>query len=384
MSLAVELATAGATGWIAVHTAICGVAMARALRPRPRPQPSTAANVLLVRPCTGDDPHLVAALRSTGALETRGTLRIVFTVESRSDAAWPIIEGVAEELRDAGADATATVTPTQAYNRKVGQLAAATNETDADVVLCVDADVDLSGFDLDAFIAPLSDASGLGAVWAPPVEVAAPQTWGDRASAAVLGASLHAFTLLGELDEAGLVGKTFALRTDALRSTGGFVQLTRHLGEDMELARRLRIHGWGSRMHRTPVRSIAAHRPLRGVLARYTRWLWVIRAQRPALLASYPLLLAATPLLLMVTAALSAFAPTWGLALAAVVLGTRIAVAFTAARPRGRRLQAVTLDWALSDAVLLLAFIRALGKPEVSWRSKTLRIDRDGRLTATP
>jgi GT2 family glycosyltransferase len=43
------------------------------------------------------------------------------------------------------------------------------------------------------------------------------------------------------LDPHGLVGKTFAVRLDALRDTGGFGELVHHVGEDMELARPLRL-----------------------------------------------------------------------------------------------------------------------------------------------
>ena len=117
------------------------------------------------------------------------------------------------------------------------------------------------------------------------------------------------------------------------------------------------------------------------VLARYTRWLWVIRAQRPSLLLSYPLLLAAAPLLLVLLALLAMAAPLWGLGLGAVVLATRIAVALGAAHPRGRK-AAVLHEWLLADLVMLLAFARALGKPEVSWGDRTLRLGAGGRLSA--
>ncbi len=383
MTPLVQLATAGVTGWVAVYTAICGVALVRAARSRtplsatPGPWPS----VLLVRPCTGDDATLELALRSTAQLQYSGELHIRLCVESRVDPAWPHVRRVASWLRDQGLDARAIVAPTSAYNRKVGQLAEVTRDADEDVVVCVDADVDLGGFCLDGLIAPLSSES-VAAAWAPPVEVGALQGMGDRASAAVLGASLHAFNLLGELDRGGLVGKTFAVRADALRAIGGFDGLTEHLGEDMELARRLREQGRTTTMHRSPVRAIGSARSMSTVLARYTRWLWVIRAQRPSLLWSYPLLLAAAPILLGMLVLLSPAAPLLFLGLGALVVTTRIAVALAAAGPRGRKVAAVTYEWILADAILLLAFARALGKPEVSWRDRTLRLDSGGRLSA--
>ena len=379
MTPAVQLATAALTGWTAVYAAVSSVALLRAARPHRVQQVPAAPEVLLVRPCTGNDATLEPALRSTAALRHRGPLRVVLTVDRRDDPAWPHVRRAALWLRERGVNAQAVLAPTSAYNRKVGQLAEVTRETTAPIVMCVDADVDLSNFDLDAFVAPLASAPQ-AAVWAPPVEVGALAGLGDRASAAVLGASLHAFTLLGELDEGGLVGKTFAVRTDALREVGGFDGLTHHLGEDMELARRLRERGWLTTMCRTSVRAIGSGRSLSGVLTRYTRWLWVIRAQRPSLLTSYPLLLAAAPLLLAALAVLGLLAPAWGLGLATLVLLTRVAVATGAAMPRGRVLSAATFEWLLADAVLLLAFVRVFGRPQVQWRGRTLRLNPGGRL----
>jgi len=380
----VGLATTALTAWVAGYSTTCGVALVRAARSRApmaasdRPTPS----VLLVRPCTGGDATLELALRSTAKLQYGAPLQIRLCVESRDDAAWPPVCRAAHWLRDRGHDAQAVVASTQAFNRKVGQLAEVTRDTAQDVVVSVDADIDLDGFPLNNLLAPLSSDS-VAAVWAPPVEVGALQGWGDRASAAVLGASLHAFNLLGELDRGGLVGKTFAVRSDALREVGGFDGLTAHLGEDMELARRLRERGWRTGMIRHSVRAIGSARSMAGVLARYTRWLWVIRAQRPSLLFSYPLLLAAAPILLVLLGLLATVAPVWSLGLGALVLASRIAVAVAAAGPRGRRVDAVTHEWLVADLVLLLAFGRALGKPEVSWRDRTLRLGPGGRLRAS-
>ncbi len=379
----VQLATAGMTAWVAVYATTCGVAIARAARSRApvRTTDGPEPSVLLVRPCTGDDATLEPALRSTAELRYGGPLQIRLCVESRDDPAWGPVCRAAQWLREQGQDAEAVIAATNAHNRKVGQLAEVTRDAEHDVVVCVDADVDLSGFGLDALLAPLrSDA--VAAVWAPPVEVGALQGVGDRASAAVLGASLHAFNLLGELDPGGLVGKTFAVRSDALREIGGFDGLTEHLGEDMELARRLRQRGWTTTMLRSSVRAIGSARSMADVLARYTRWLWVIRAQRPALLLSYPLLLAAAPILLVLLTLLATLAPLWSVSLGAIVLSTRIAVALAASAPRGRRVAAATHEWLLADVVLLLAFARALGRPSVSWRDRTLRLGPGGRLSA--
>jgi len=375
------LAAAGLAVWTAAYVGTCAVALwgARAQTTSLDLPASPMPTVLLIRPCTGDEASLEPALRSTAALAGVSGLAVRLTVDDADDPAWPIVRRVAVWLRERGLDARAEVARTQALNRKVGQLAVATRRTRAEVVMVVDADVDLSTFDVRSFLAPL-DVPRVGAVWAPPVEVGPVCTFGDRTSAAILGASLHAFTLLGALDPHGLVGKTFAVRTNALRQLGGFEALDRMLGEDMALASRLRRGGWGTRMHCTPVRAVAHQRSMASVLARYTRWLWVIRAQRPHLLSSYPLLLAAAPLLFVAFAVLWPFAPAWAAALPLIALSTRCAVAFAASGPRGRRAAAVGWEWLLADLVLLAAFARVFKTPTVRWRGRMLRLGTGGML----
>lgn len=374
-------ATAGLLSvWSAGYVGTCGTALWRARRRVPQPQATDAPSVLLVRPCTGTPPSLRRALRSTSRLAYRGRLRVLLSVDSPRDPAWPEVRRAARRLRDDGLDAHAVLAPTEASNRKVGQLATLTGDATEDVVVCVDADVHLTGFDLGALLAPMEHDRSCAATWAPPVEVGRPKTLGDRASAAILGASLHAFPLLGGLDPGGLVGKLFAVRTAALQAVGGFAALSAHLGEDMELARRLRARGWHTRMYPGTARALAGGRSLASVVERQTRWLWVIRAQRPRLLASYPLLFAASPLLLGTLVALAVFLPGWAGVLSALVLGARLAVAGRASAPRGRWRAALTFEWLLADALLLIAFVRVLGARRVSWGGRTLELGRDGRL----
>src|SRR6185369_9556499 len=106
------------------------------------------------------------------------------------------------------------------------------------------------------------------------------------------------------------------------------------------------------------------------VLARFARWLMVIRAQRPALLASYPLLFFATPLILVSAAILGRGAPRLAAAAAMLAILSRIAVAPTAARATGRsmHLGRAIVASTLADALLAAAFVRALLSRRVVWR----------------
>lgn len=372
-------------------TSVYGVGRAAWTRLR-RPQINTDSiphpsplRILVVRPCAGSEPGLDRALLSLSFARSSHPVACRFAVAGASDPAALPAANAASALRGAGIDATVVFTSADAPNHKAAQIEAvlAHEREPFDVLVVADSDVDLTAFDLDALLAPLLADASVGAVWAPPVETGPLTGGGDRASRALLSASLHAFTILGALDGAGLVGKLFAVRPDAIRATGGFAPMTRVLGEDMELARRLRVAGRTVKVAPVVARSLKTGRSWRGSVDRYARWLAVIRAQRPHLLASYPLLFFATPLVLLTSALLAPFSPALSLAAASVAVLTRLLVACAARALAGARFAPFTsmVDAALADTLLAHAFVRSLATRTITWRGRTLTIDRRGVLS---
>jgi len=294
------------------------------------------------------------------------------------DAAAPACQSATDELEEAGYDALTRVTGALGPNRKADQLGRALRlETQShDIVVVADSDVFLDVRSLAAVLGPVERGEA-DVCFLPPVETV-PQTWADQASAAVLDGSLHAFAVLSQLDPRGMVGKLFAIRSDALRAVGGFESLVGSLGEDMLLARRLTEGGRRLVMGAVAAESRASGRSLHGVILRYARWIAVIRAQRPGLLPSYPLLFASTPSLLALSAmALVAEGPVAWLAFSAVV-AARAWVFLIARRlshrPPGFSSQTVrALFFAfVSDFVLLAAFVRAMVWRQLTWRGISL------------
>lgn len=406
---AAELAAGGLGLWTASWVGLTGLAMGRAraaqrktVSTEARPEPGRL-RVHLIRPCAGVDAHLEHNLTSLlrARIPADVELRVTLCTGRVDDDATAVCERVAGFLRKRGVEAQAfnfALGP-DVLNQKVGQLARASTMFEADVIANVDSDVDLSDFDFEALFgalrgAPQAEAHGerIGAVWAAPVEVS-PQTAGDRASAALLSASLHAFTLVAALDPDSFVGKCFAVRSDALAATGGFAAYSGWLGEDMELCRRLGQAGY--RCHRAPdlVASTASKRSMEQVLDRYARWFAVIKWQRPHLLASYPFLFFAALLLAPAWAGLAAVAAATGaqsVALAAlatlvVVVGWRTLFAkqsiALSQHPRSAPQSAGALSRALlADLTIARAFVRCLRVREVVWRGRRLRMRRGGRL----
>jgi ceramide glucosyltransferase len=188
----------------------------------------------------------------------------------------------------------------------------------------------------------------------------------------VLGATLQAFPLLAALDHSGMVGKLVAVDRKTLDEIGSFDALVGSLGEDVELASRLRARGAS-----IVVAGVARSRPrgvdLRRALERFVRWLLVVRAQRPWLLVTYPLFFfPAIPCALLALAS----GGVAGRISASLFLLARVSVA-SSAIPRVLRetsaLEAV-LEGLAGDAMLAVAFARVLASPRVRWAGAALRV----------
>ena len=372
-----------ALAWSGVVAAIEIEAIRRAIVPKqlglPRP---TRTWALVIRPCAGLEPELDRTLASLAEASRSFQVRCRFALENALDPALPAAERAVAILVAKGIDARVVLTSAEGPNRKAAQLAAvmAREIEPFDVILVADSDVDLAATDLDALVAPLSIAGGPDAVWAPPTEHGAAQTLADRASAALLGASLHAFPLLAGLDPRGLVGKLFAVKRGALEEIGGFDALTAHLGEDMEIARRLLAGGRSIGVAKAIARSLAGGRTWDQAVGRFARWLGVIRAQRPLLLVSYPALFFATPAIVAIATIAAPASPRVALAAAAIAVVSRLAVALAAARASGRPvgLGRAVVESMLADLLLAAAFMRCLRTRRIVWRDSVLTIERTG------
>jgi ceramide glucosyltransferase len=340
--------------------------------------------VLLVRPCAGDEPGLVENLTSVARSSHSVRVDVVMGVSSEDDAALPHVRRAAQRLRAGGMHVEVDVVPPRGPNRKASILSGLVESRlhGYAVVISADSNVDLEGVDLDRLVAPLQAGGGVGVVWAAPAEEPADRGAGNRASQAVLCGSLHAFGILSAMDRGAMVGKLFAVSREALVCTGGFGALTRYLGEDMEMARRVREAGLEVRASSQVVRSHPAPRALSEVVARHARWMAVIRAQRPWLLVTYPLMFASTPPLLLL-AGIGAFWSPW-VALVGLGLGLagRLLVGLGARLFSGQSWNPLRglVDLVLADLVILWALGRVLSTRRVQWRGRRLLIDRRGRL----
>ena len=360
--------------WLATLLVItCRVSM----RPRACVAPAPAPRYTLVRICGGPEPHLTRNL--TSALRVRGAAPThVVLVVPHDDPQRAAVEAACRALLAHGCAARVLATNVVGANHKVAQLAATfARWPEHDDIVSADGDVDLTDYPMDALRAALQ-APGVAAAWAPcaeKVDANAPAS-----AAAVLSSSLHCFALLGRLDGGGMVGKLWAVRRACLLRAGGFASLVNTLGEDMELARRFMAMGLRVVMAKHSAWCRPAPRPWRAAVARYARWFWVIRAQRPHLLLTYPLWLFGTSGLVALCACQAMRWPWQAAGVACLALLLRLALAAIARRAIGAPYTRLVRDAALSEVTMIAAFVCMLSQRTVRWRHQRLRVRRGGHI----
>jgi hypothetical protein len=184
--------------------------------------------------------------------------------------------------------------------------------------------------------------------------------------------SLHSFHALDALSDGAkpVCGKAIALSARGLEVLRALPDC---LGEDLELAREL--HARQLRVSLAGEANVpGAPASLPVLLARFTRWMQVLKAHRPLLFPTIPLLFAATPLL-TIGAVLEGSRPLLLGALALVTLRTIVAAVLE------RRPRAFTA-WFGAELLLLCCWFNALllGS-KVTWRGRVMEVGLHGRLT---
>jgi ceramide glucosyltransferase len=383
VSAFVALAWAGVLAWLALGAVIRRAALQRHARAQ-APVSASGKRVLLVRPCAGAESGLLDNLVSVATITSAARLTVVMSIDDPNDGARPVIEGALARLRPS-IDAHLEVHPPIGPNRKASMLAEVLRQHDDwDFVINVDSNIELHEYPLDELLAPLLRDARVGATWGPWSELRLHPGLGPRASEAVLGASLTAFPLLCGIYADGLVGKIWAARREALAECE-FESLTHYLGEDLEMANRLRTHGWDIVAASTLGRARGGEASFWQVVERFGRWMLAVRGQRPRLLPTYPLFFFATPLVLLLAGLGAWGSPIIALTAAGLAVIGRLIVTLAAQYWSGRRVGPLRalLEAVLGDLALGLAWVHALTRRDLEWRGHRLRVEPDGRLLAT-
>ncbi|WP_224364988.1 glycosyltransferase family 2 protein [Hyalangium versicolor] len=370
-------------GWAAVATGFSAVALGRLLRERRGPKVDTSVPVLLLRPVDAPTPreleNLSRPVDYAGALE-----QVVVS---------PYRPRLGPDVRWLPSDP-----PTP--NRKVGHLLYALEvlPTQGRVVLAVDADVAVTGALVEALAAPVAAGAALSTAAPTPVGVRGVVGW---AVAGLLRHSHHSFRALHAMSAGAkaVCGKALGLSPVAAEELR---QLSDHIGEDLELAKRLHARGCEVALAQEP--ALVPMEPMRSwrpAVERFTRWMQVLASHRPGLYPTVPLLFTPT-LPLAVLAAVLGSGPlalaTGALVLVRTLLSWRLAVLTKSSLPPtldamggppfaervgggGGTSFMFLFSWLLGEALLLVAFLRSTWQAgTVTWRGRTYALQRGGRM----
>lgn len=261
-----------------------------------------------------------------------------------------------------------------AANRKVGHVLAAlaARPHSSRVVLAIDADVRVDA----ALVVALAGAVQRGAA----LSFAAPEPspghgLAARAVRALLVRSHHSFRALDVMGigPKAVCGKAMGFGPDALAL---LPHLTQVVGEDLELGLRLFAQGERVELVAPPARMPQNSLALSTALARFTRWLQVLKAHRPGLFPSVPLFFAPTLPLVGLAVVVGSDA-LWASVAALLVARMVLAWALSPSREKGERPWA---DWVLAEALLLATFARASVLQRLVWRGRVFELQRGGRM----
>lgn len=372
--------------------------------------------ISILIPCEGAEAGLEANLRSHLTVPYPAPRQVIFAAPSPEDASSRVIEALLREALPPGVTAEVVYShrAPAALNRKMRHLAVAEGRIQNPVVVAADSDTRLEPETLLTLVRALLADDVHGLAFAPPQFPA-----GQRAGEALLSfgfaASPHAFHSLAALsafigDDIPVVGSLLAIRTESLKAAGGYSRLGGHIGDDLELSRR--VAGLKQKVVTAPC-TVPCPEPdldVRGLFTKVHRWITVGASYGRWRLLSYPFLLAPLPLLLLLSGAvvgvswlagglppasmlvkeglpdpLVSLMPVllqWsGLPLAGTVV-LRLLFAWTVGPALYRRSPRLTdpvllLSW---EVGLVLACVLAAVHPVVTWRGRKLLVRPGGGM----
>jgi ceramide glucosyltransferase len=253
------------------------------------------------------------------------------------------------------------------------------------VVLAMDADVAVTGALVAELAARVAAGAALSTAAPTPVDVRGVVGW---AVAGLLRHSHHSFRALHAMSAGAkaVCGKALGFSPIAMEELRG---LADHIGEDLELAKRLHARGAEVALAEepalVPLEPMSSWRP---AVERFTRWMQVLASHRPGLYPTVPLLFTPTLPLGVLAAVLASWelgVAAGALALVRTLLSWRLFALSDGEGGGGdavlTALLAVAAWWLLGEALLLVAFVRSTWQAGmVTWRGRTYVLEPGGRM----
>jgi ceramide glucosyltransferase len=368
------LALAGISA--ALYLLMVGGFLAAMRRAEVPPRPAKLPRVSILKPLAGVDDELEENLASFERLDYPD-YEVILGVASIEDAAYPAARRFVDRLGHDRARLLVT-DPDAATNPKVAQLLSLERAATGEIVVVSDSNVRVTPSYLDPLVAELARPK-VGVV-SSVVAGTGEQTLG----AALENLQLGAWIAPGVVASAWLtgraitVGKSMAMRREALRSVGGFSRVAHLLSEDHMLGKALAEEGYKVRISHVAVENRNVRFSLRRTVERHTRWAKLRRAIHPLPFAFEPIL---SPVVMTTVA--WAMLPTRIFAMAfvvAVLMQTIGAVVTTRVlRGTGPRWYWVPLE-IVRAYLWFLCWLGACVSRRVSWRGHDFELARDSAI----
>lgn len=258
-------------------------------------------------------------------------------------------------------------------NRKVERLIAAAREAKGDILLISDSNVRVEPDDLARTLVAFDDP-----------RVGCTSNLFVGSGARTVGASIESLHLLSFVitgavlaNTAGVpcvVGKSMAVRREALTAIGGFERFRRVLAEDQAIGLAVRDAGYHVALSPIVVRNIVVGRTIKRALDRQVRWNKIRYAFSHRLYASELLL---NPLVFAILAA--AFLPWLPVA---IVIARCIQISMLSRATRAALTWRQIALTPLLDLLMLYAWTVPFFSNSVTWRGYRARVGRDTELIA--
>lgn len=262
---------------------------------------------------------------------------------------------------------------TGVVNRKVERLIAAARVAKGDVLLISDSNVRIEPDDLARTMRAFADPR-VGCVSNLFVGAGARNVGAAIESLHLLSFVVPGAVLAASADRTCVVGKSMALRREALDAIGGFERFRRVLAEDQAIGLAVKESGWEVALSPVVVHNVIVDRTLQRAVDRQIRWNKIRYAFSHRLYAAELLL---NPLVFAVLA--MPVAP-WLPLVVAAVRCAQIAM-LSRAMDASLRWRDVALT-PLLDGLMVYAWCVAFFSNRVEWRGYRARVGRDTELIA--
>lgn len=374
--LSVALVSLSLSTWLALLGAAL---LARAKRTRTAHAPCTTF-VSVLKPLAGEDDDLAANLASFARL-SHPHHELLFGVASLADPAARVAHAFL--AAHPHVDARLVVTDRRAAeNPKVAQLVGLAAVARGEVLVISDSNVRVAPDYLETLLGALASGARIGLATSLFVGTGE-RTLGAALENVQVTSFIAPAVAASSLSPFGLtIGKSMAIRVEALDAIGGLASVGHVLAEDHLLGRLVRAAGFGVALAPTPVENRNVRCDVLRTVERHTRWAKMRRAIAPGPFWLEPL---ADPLVVAAGSAL-AFHDRFGLALlGAVAIAKTLAAWVVTWALRGHPLALRYLPIELlRSGVAFLCWVRAAASRTVSWRGHPFVLGPDSTLLPAP